>query len=130
LAGIALAAAATLAERNVAVAVVDPRWVLPVPDVLLKMAADVDLVVSLEESGLHGGIGSAIASRMREAGVDTALHSVGVPQQFLAHASRSEIHAELGLTADDLVFRIASLIAPRGTAKPNQSTRRPWKGKS
>jgi 1-deoxy-D-xylulose-5-phosphate synthase len=103
-------AAATLAKRGVAVAVVDPRWVLPVPEQVVKLAGNVPLVVTLEESGLHGGFGSAVAARMREARIGTPLHSVGVPQRFLAHASRSEIHAELGLTATDLVTDISSWV--------------------
>ena len=110
LAAIALAAAATLGERGVAVAVVDPRWALPVPEQVVKLASDVQLVVTLEESGLHGGVGSAVAARMREARVDTPVRSVGVPQRFLTHASRSEIHADLGLTAADLVTSISSWI--------------------
>lgn len=110
LAAIALTAAATLGERGVAVTVVDPRWVLPVPEQVVKLASDVELVVTLEESGLHGGVGSAVAARMREARVDTPVRSVGVPQRFLTHASRSEIHADLGLTAADLVTSISSWI--------------------
>ena len=110
LAAIALTAAATLGQRGVAVAVVDPRWVLPVPEQVVKLASDVELVVTLEESGLHGGVGSAVAARMREARVDTPVRSVGVPQRFLTHASRGEIHADLGLTAADLVSSISSWI--------------------
>jgi hypothetical protein len=67
---------------------------------------NVQLVVTLEESGLHGGVGSAVAARMREARIDTPVRSVGVPQRFLTHASRSEIHADLGLTAADLATNI------------------------
>jgi 1-deoxy-D-xylulose-5-phosphate synthase len=107
LASVALTAAATLGERGVAVAVVDPRWVLPVPEQVVKLAGNVQLVVTLEESGLHGGVGSAVAARMREARIDTPVRSVGVPQRFLAHASRSEIHADLGLTAADLATNIS-----------------------
>ena len=110
LAAIALTAAATLTERGVSVAVVDPRWVLPVPEQVVKLASDVRLVVTLEESGLHGGVGSAVAARMREARVDTPVRSVGVPQRFLAHGSRNEIHADLGLTATDLVTSIISWV--------------------
>ncbi|MGO9381381.1 MAG: 1-deoxy-D-xylulose-5-phosphate synthase [Mycobacterium sp.] len=110
LTAIALTAAAKLRERGVAVAVVDPRWVLPVPEQVVKLAGDVELVVTLEESGLHGGVGSALAARMREARVDTPVRSIGVPQRFLDHASRSEIHAHLGLTADDLVTSISSWV--------------------
>ena len=107
LATIALTAAATLGERGVAVAVVDPRWVLPVPEQVVKFAGNVRLVVTLEESGLHGGVGSAVAARMREARIDTPVRSVGVPQRFLAHAARSAIHADLGLAAADLVTNIS-----------------------
>ena len=95
LATIALKAAATLGERGAAVAVVDPRWALPVPEQVVKFAGKVWLVVTLEESGLHGGVGSAVAARMREARIDTMVRSVGVPQRFLAHAARSAIHADL-----------------------------------
>ncbi len=107
LATIAVTAAATLGERGVAVAVVDPRWVLPVPEQVVKFAGKVRLVVTLEESGLHGGVGSAVAARMREARIDTPVRSVGVPQRFLAHAARSAIHADLGLAAADLVTNIS-----------------------
>jgi 1-deoxy-D-xylulose-5-phosphate synthase len=107
LASVALRAAATLAKRGVAVAVVDPRWVLPVPEQVVKLAGNVRLVVTLEESGLHGGFGSAVAARMREARIDTPVRSVGVPQRFLAQAARSAIHADLGLTAADLVTNIS-----------------------
>jgi 1-deoxy-D-xylulose-5-phosphate synthase len=96
LATIAMTAAATLGERGVAVAVVDPRWVLPVPEQVVKFAGNVRLVVTLEESGLHGGIGSAVATRVREARIDTPVRSVGVPQRFLAQAARSAIHADHG----------------------------------
>ena len=113
LAAIALTAAAALAERGVAVAVVDPRWVLPVPEQVVKLVGDVKLVVTVEESGLHGG-GSAVAARMREARVDTPVRSMGVPQRFLAHGSRSEIHAGLGLTAADLVASISSWVEQPG----------------
>ncbi|MFY9921000.1 MAG: transketolase C-terminal domain-containing protein, partial [Mycobacterium sp.] len=85
----------------------DPRWVLPVPEQVVKFAGKVRLVVTLEESGLHGGVGSAVAARMREARIDTPVRSVGVPQRFLAHAARSAIHADLGLAAADLVTNIS-----------------------
>jgi 1-deoxy-D-xylulose-5-phosphate synthase len=51
-----------------------------------------------------------VAAQIREARVDTPVRSVGVPQRFLAHASRGEIHADLGLTSADLVTSISSWI--------------------
>ena len=106
-AGLAMETAAKLTELGLSVAVVDPRWVLPVPESLLKLAEDYKLVVTIEDSGVHGGVGSSVSASIRAVGVDTVCRDVGVPQRFLDHASREQIHRELGLTATDLTQRIA-----------------------
>jgi 1-deoxy-D-xylulose-5-phosphate synthase len=110
LASIGVEAAAVLRRRGLNVAVVDPRWVLPVPDQVVRLTREVQLVVTLEESGLSGGLGSAVAARMRETELDTPVRNVGVPQRFLAHGDRGQILRELGLDADALVARIESWI--------------------
>ena len=109
-AALALDTAAALTELGLSVAVVDPRWVLPVPESLLKLAEDYQLVVTLEDSGVQGGIGSTVSAALRAVGVDTVCRDVGVPQQFLDHASRDQIHRELGLTSADLTQRIAGWV--------------------
>ncbi len=45
--------------------VVDPRWVLPVPEALHALASAHKLVVTLEDNGVHGGIGSAVSAALR-----------------------------------------------------------------
>ena len=45
-----------LADQGIAVTVVDPRWVLPVPPALVELAAGHRLVVSVEDCGRHGGL--------------------------------------------------------------------------
>ena len=109
-AALALDTAAALTELGLSVAVVDPRWVLPVPESLLKLAEDYQLVVTFEDSGVQGGIGSTVSAALRAVGVDTVCRDVGVPQQFLDHASRDQIHRELGLTSADLTQRIAGWV--------------------
>lgn len=113
LAQVALDAAATLACKGIRVAVVDPRWVLPVPEQIVKFASEVSLVVTLEESGLRGGFGSTVAAHLREAQVDTPLRNVGIPPRFLDHGSRDEIHAGVGLTTAGVVERIESSLNQR-----------------
>jgi 1-deoxy-D-xylulose-5-phosphate synthase len=111
-AGLAVRAAVQLEAQGVGVAVVDPRWVLPVPDTLVKLAAgDYRLVVTLEDSGLHGGVGASVAARLREAGIDVPVRNLGLPQRFLDHASRDQLLAELELTAPDIARRIADFLA-------------------
>ncbi|TSD46983.1 1-deoxy-D-xylulose-5-phosphate synthase [Rhodococcus sp. KBS0724] len=113
-ASLALAIAERLDKQGIAVTVVDPRWVLPVSDALVKIADKFALVVTLEDGGVHGGIGSTVSAALRAAGVHTACRDMGVPQQFLDHASREAIHQELGLTAQDLSLKITGWVASMG----------------
>lgn len=110
---VALRAADLLETEGVSVTVIDPRWVLPVSDTLVKLAENYRLVVTLEDGGLHGGIGSTVSARLRNSGLDIPTRDLGVPQQFLDHASRGEVHAELGLTAPDIARRIGGWLAAR-----------------
>jgi 1-deoxy-D-xylulose-5-phosphate synthase len=113
-ASLALAIADRLDKQGIAVTVVDPRWVLPVSDTLVKIADKFALVVTLEDGGVRGGIGSTVSAALRAAGVHTACRDMGVPQQFLDHASREAIHQELGLTAQDLSLKITGWVASMG----------------
>ncbi|WP_160098001.1 1-deoxy-D-xylulose-5-phosphate synthase [Rhodococcus sp. T7] len=119
-AGLALAAAKRLEQQGISATVVDPRWVLPVPESLLKLAEDYTMVVTVEDSGLHGGVGSAVSAALRSAGVDVPCRDLGVPQRFLDHASRAQIHTELGLTAQDVARQITGWFAALGNLRPGQ----------
>jgi 1-deoxy-D-xylulose-5-phosphate synthase len=104
--GLALAAADRLADQGIGVTVVDPRWVIPVPPVLVDLARQHRLVVTVEDGGRHGGFGWALAAALRDAGVDVPLRDIGIPQRFLDHGSRADVLAELGLTAQDVARRV------------------------
>ncbi|BCN48781.1 1-deoxy-D-xylulose-5-phosphate synthase [Rhodococcus hoagii] len=109
-AGVAIEAAERLAQHGITAAVIDPRWVLPVPESLIKLAENFRMVVTIEDSGLHGGIGSTVSAALRAAGVDVPCRDLGVPQQFLDHASRDQIHRELGLTAQDVTRQVTGWV--------------------
>jgi 1-deoxy-D-xylulose-5-phosphate synthase len=110
-AGIAVEAADILSRHGVQATVVDPRWVLPVPESLVKLAELALLVVTIEDNGLNGGFGSVFAARLRAAGVNLPIRSLGVPQQFVAHASRNQVLTALGLTAADVARSISGWLA-------------------
>ncbi|WP_062988975.1 1-deoxy-D-xylulose-5-phosphate synthase [Nocardia anaemiae] len=109
----AVAIADLLAPEGISATVIDPRWVLPVSDTVVKLAENYRLVVTLEDGGLHGGIGSTVSARLRGAGLDVPTRDLGVPQHFLDHASRNEVHEELGLTASDIARRISGWLDAR-----------------
>jgi len=106
-----LAAADRLADQGIGVTVVDPRWVLPVSDGLVELAGRHRLVVTVEDGGRHGGIGSAVAAALRAAEVDVPLRDVALPQRFFEHGSRADVLASAGLTAQDVARRVTEWAA-------------------
>ena len=107
----ALAVAERLRNQGIGVTVIDPRWVLPVPDAVAELALAHKLVVTLEDNGVAGGVGSAVSAALRAAEIDVPCRDVGLPQQFFDHASRGEVLAAAGLTDQDVARRITGWIA-------------------
>ena len=101
-----VAAAQRLQQQGIGVTVADPRWVLPVSSTVVELAARHQLVVTLSDSGRHGGFGSAVADALRTAECDVPLRDLAVPQQFLDHGSRADVLAAVGLTAQDVARRV------------------------
>jgi 1-deoxy-D-xylulose-5-phosphate synthase len=95
-----------LADQGIGVTVVDPRWVKPFDPVILDLAREHRLVVSVEDNGLTGGCGSVLLQMLNEARIDTPVRLHGVPQRFLDHAKRAKILDEIGLTAQKLARSI------------------------
>jgi 1-deoxy-D-xylulose-5-phosphate synthase len=68
-------------------------------------------VVTLEDGIRAGGVGEAVASTLRDAGVDVPLRDLGVPAGFHPHGTRAEILAELGLTAQDVARAVTEWVS-------------------
>ena len=102
----ALNVAQRLRTQGIGVTVVDPRWVLPVPAALVPLARSHKLVVTCEDSGVAGGVGSSVSAALRAADVDVPCRDLGVPQRFLDHASRAEVLTEVGLTEQNIARRV------------------------
>jgi 1-deoxy-D-xylulose-5-phosphate synthase len=100
-----------LAAHGIGVTVVDPRWVLPVDEALLDLARRHRFVLTVEDNGRVGGVGARLAQEMRDAGIRTPLRDAGIPQEFLDHATRAAILAEIGLTAQNLALLAVEEIA-------------------
>ncbi|KMO83612.1 1-deoxy-D-xylulose-5-phosphate synthase [Mycolicibacterium chubuense] len=113
-AAMALAIAERLRNQGIGVTVVDPRWVLPVPEVLHSLAARHKLVVTLEDNGVHGGVGSAVSTSLRRAEIDVPCRDAALPQEFFAHASRGEVLTSVGLTERNIARQITGWVAALG----------------
>jgi 1-deoxy-D-xylulose-5-phosphate synthase len=106
-----LAAAERAADHGIGVTVVDPRWVLPVADELLDLAARHRLVVTVEDGGRAGGVGATLSRALQDRQVDVPVRAVGLPQAFLEHGSVGQVRADVGLTEQDVARRIAEWSA-------------------
>lgn len=110
MAGVGLEVAERLAAQGIGATVVDPRWVVPVPRSVVELAADYRIVVSIEDGIRVGGIGTRIRQDLREAGVDTAVTEVGLPDEFLDHGSRGDILERVGLTPQHIARDVTAMV--------------------
>ncbi|GAA1810321.1 1-deoxy-D-xylulose-5-phosphate synthase [Nesterenkonia flava] len=121
---LSLDVARRLEDQGISATVVDPRWVLPVPESVISLAARHRIVVVIEDGVKAGGVGSRIRQVMRENGVDTALNEVGLPVEFLAHGSRNEVLERVGLTsaqiAQDTVAQVLGTKVPFARRLPGE----------
>jgi 1-deoxy-D-xylulose-5-phosphate synthase len=116
----ALAVADRLRNQGIGVTVVDPRWVLPVPEEIVALAPRHKLVVTLEDNGVHGGVGSAVSGALRRAEIDLPCRDAALPQEFFAHASRGEVLAGVGLTERNIARQITGWVAALGATVSEQ----------
>src|SRR6478609_5854679 len=72
------------------------------------------LVVTVEDNGVAGGVGSAVSAALRRAEIDVPCRDVGLPQEFFAQASRGEVLAEVGLTDRNIARQITGWVAALG----------------
>jgi 1-deoxy-D-xylulose-5-phosphate synthase len=110
MAKIALQVSQLLAAQGIGSTVIDPRWVVPVAQSVVELAAKHRLVVTIEDGIRVGGIGTRIRQAMRAAQVDTALNEVGLPDEFLEHATRDQILDRVGLNAQTIARDIVAQV--------------------
>jgi 1-deoxy-D-xylulose-5-phosphate synthase len=110
-AGLGIEVAHRLKAQGIGVIVVDPRWIQPLPDTIVDLAASARLVVTLEDGVRVGGVGDAVGAMLRDGGVDVPLQVVGVPDRFLTHGKRGQVLAECGLTAQEISRGIVETMA-------------------
>ena len=106
----ALAVSEALRAQGIGTTVIDPRWVLPVPESVLEMGKSHALVAVIEDGVKIGGIGSQIRQDLRDDDSRTGVLELGVPDEFLPHGTREEILEYAGLAVPDMVEKILHML--------------------
>jgi 1-deoxy-D-xylulose-5-phosphate synthase len=103
--------ATLLNASGVGTTVVDPRWVVPVARSIVELADTHRLVITIEDGIRVGGIGTRIRQELRKAGVDTGVDELGLPDEFLEHATREQILQDAGLTAEQIAADVLAQVS-------------------
>ena len=109
-AALAMDVAERLRAQGIGATVIDPRWAIPVQPSIVELAGRHRLVITLEDGIRVGGIGTRVRQVLREAGIDTAVDELGLPDEFIDHASRDQILADAGLTASKIAQDVVSQV--------------------
>ncbi|MBS0447687.1 MAG: transketolase [Proteobacteria bacterium] len=111
----ALTAAATLAQRGRQVAVVNLHTIKPLDaEAVRHWARATGVVVTAENHTTIGGLGSAVAEVLAEAGSGAAFARIGVQDTYAEGGSTPYLFRKYGLDADAIVAALERLREQRG----------------
>ena len=104
--------AAGLLEPEYSISVVNVRSLKPLDRSLLRIARGKKAVLTLEDHVLSGGFGSSILELLREE-TSVKVECLGYPDTFIPQGSIGRLHAEYGLSAENVVQTVRRLLAGR-----------------
>jgi len=111
--GTVLAPCMPIADRLDAT-LVNMRFVKPLDeDLVRRLAAQHECVITVEENAVAGGAGSAVGECLDAAGIVREVHRIGIPDRFVEHGSREDCLAMAGLDAAGLERAIGRLWPAR-----------------
>lgn len=127
--GIAILAFGTLlypalqAAEKLGATVVNMRWAKPLDtELLLKVAASHDALVTVEEGAIMGGAGSAVGEALQAAGINMPVLQLGLRDEFIEHGDPAQLLALQGLDAHGMEMaihaRFGALLAASKPAHP------------
>ena len=108
----ALEAARRLAADGIEADVLDMASLKPLDEPLLsESVARTGALVVLEDHNIHGGLGSAAARVVLEAGLTPRFHAIGISDTFTESAAKpDELRVKYGVGTDAVVEAVRSLL--------------------
>lgn len=113
----ALKAREILREAGVEAAVMDARYAKPLDRrMILQLARNTPLLVTVEEGTVQGGFGSAVLELLADELVPAEMprvHMIGLPDQFIPHGDQGVQRSEYGLDAEGIAAKVQLLLEDR-----------------
>ena len=106
-----LLGAALAAGEALDATVVNMRYVKPIDAaMILELAGNHSLLVSIEENAVIGGAGSEVERVLAEQGINLPVLRLGLPDRFIDHGEQGQLLAELGLDKDGIVQAVTARL--------------------
>jgi 1-deoxy-D-xylulose-5-phosphate synthase len=91
--------------------VVNMRFVKPLDiDMLMQMAQQHQLLVTIEENVIMGGAGSAVNEYLQAQANSIPVLNLGLPDRFIDHGQSATLLAECGLNAEGIIRSIKEIF--------------------
>ena len=97
---------------NLKATIIDMRFVKPLDELLLKkFLSKADVFISIEDGSVMGGAGSAVQEFVSKEKIDIKSILLGIPDEFIDHASRDEMLEEAGLSLSKIKIKLEELLS-------------------
>ncbi|MGX7679851.1 1-deoxy-D-xylulose-5-phosphate synthase [Jatrophihabitans sp. DSM 45814] len=106
-----LGAAKRVSEAGYRVRVVNPVWITPISPSLTALAADAQVMVTIEDGVVVNGVGSRLAQHVALAGLSVPTREFGIPVEFLDHGRVADVKTRIGLTPQGIARRTVEFAA-------------------
>lgn len=98
--------------------VINMRFIKPIDtEMIIQMAQEYDLLVTVEENTVQGGAGSAVTETLTAHGITQAVLQYGLPDEFIPHGDREDMLNDAGMTAQGLSAFILGHLQTHETGK-------------
>ena len=116
-----MVAPAMAAGEKLDATVVNMRFVKPLDETtIIKLAAEHDLLVTIEENAVAGGGGGAVNECLVANDMPLPIINLGLPDEFVSHGKQAELLAECGLDCDGILRAVEAYHAKRDTQRLSQ----------
>ncbi len=117
---VGLRAAEILRNKGLEPTVADARFAKPLDgDLIEKLAAEHELLVTIEENVLPGGFGSGVLEHAEDAFADGSERArilrIGLPDRYVGHGKPALLREEVGFTGEAVAERVLTALGTRET---------------
>ncbi|MBU1114634.1 MAG: 1-deoxy-D-xylulose-5-phosphate synthase [Bacteroidetes bacterium] len=107
----ASAAAEKLIEQNINMEVINMRFVKPLDtDLLDKIAAKFDKIITIEENSIVGGFGSGVLEYFADKGYRNNVLRLGLPDAYVEHGTQEQLYHILKIDTDGIIENVQKYL--------------------